>query len=31
MKPEEALRRSYRATYKDWEPAWRNYARKLKD
>jgi hypothetical protein len=31
VKPEDALWRNYHATYKDWEPAWRNYARKLKD
>lgn len=31
VKPEDALWRNYHATYKDWEPAWRNYARRLKD
>jgi hypothetical protein len=29
VQPEEALWRNFRAGYKDWEPAWRRYAKGL--
>jgi hypothetical protein len=29
MEPETALRKHYKAGYKDWEPAWRRYAKGL--
>jgi hypothetical protein len=29
MPPEEAMKKHYKAGYKDWEPAWRNYAKRL--
>jgi hypothetical protein len=29
--PEEALKKNYKAGYKDWEPAWRNYAKRLRE
>ena len=31
MEPEEALKKNYNAGYKDWEPAWRKYAKNLRD
>ena len=31
MEPEEALKKHYKAGYKDWEPAWRRYAKNLRD
>jgi hypothetical protein len=29
MDPEEAMKKSYNAGYRQWEPAWRNYAKHL--
>ncbi len=31
VEPEEALKKNYKAGYKDWEPAWRKYAKQLRD
>jgi hypothetical protein len=30
MEPEEAMKKHYKAGYKDWEPAWRRFAKSLK-
>jgi len=29
MEPETAMRKHFKAGYKDWEPAWRRYAKGL--
>jgi hypothetical protein len=29
MDPEEAMKKNYNAGYRQWEPAWRNYAKHL--
>jgi hypothetical protein len=29
MDPEEAMKKNYKAGYREWEPAWRNYAKRL--
>jgi hypothetical protein len=31
VEPEEALKNNFKAGYKDWEPAWRRYAKNLRD
>jgi hypothetical protein len=31
MNPEEAMKKNYKAGYKDWEKAWRKYAKNLQD
>jgi hypothetical protein len=30
MEPEEAMKKHYKAGYKDWEPAWRRFAKSLR-